>query len=302
MHQSRERDLGQQQQDGQQQQNRQLAEQAKYQEADQEEAVDGDAGHRRQPQVQDGHALAIGPPTIGPEDCPGGDADEGSEGDQEGDAAAARRGVDQRLDGDERHQADQEQREGRGRHQQLQPLPGRTMSRGLAQPSGHEAEADRHEQPGVEVAPRHTEPAIGRTDADPCPQPHANGDRVEAQVQADGQQAVHHRRISASHAQRVGDAHGTRDDQRPGEADDDRCPIDLQHPGRVVVVGLEDELVALLEQDAEGGGADQFQEGESPAPQGGDGSANEEGGGADLQQQVGRIHRWPDHRTRPVGA
>src|SRR5205807_9276505 len=100
--------------------------------------------------------------------------------------------------------------------------------------------------PGVEVARRHAEPAFRWTDAAPGPQSHADGDGIEGEVEADGQDGVHEGCVPTPHAERVGDAHRAGDDQRPGQTNDDWSAVDGQQEVRRVLVRLEDELVALF--------------------------------------------------------
>ena len=147
-------------------------------------------------------------------------------------------------------------REGRRRDAQLEPLGVRMAHRPVAQPSGQDAEAQRHEQPRVEVAGRHTEPALVRGDVlsrSTCP----SGWRPRRRQGRADRPAPRPRTVRpAPNPQRVGDPHGARDEERPGQTDDQRRAVDDQHPVAAVVVGLEDQLVALLEQEAEGRGAD----------------------------------------------
>ena len=140
----------------------------------------------------------------------------------------ARGGIDEGQDEGERDDAGDEEDERRDRHEQLEPLERGPIARGIAQVTGAEAEAEGHEEPRVEVAGRHPEPAVGEPDAAPRPEAHPDRDRVEGEVEHDDQDGVDDRRVAAPHAERVGDAHGAGDDQRPRETDDDRCPVDGQ--------------------------------------------------------------------------
>src|SRR5439155_13776598 len=114
------------------------------------------------------------------------------------------------------------------RNQQLEPLAGWVSRRAIAHPSARQAEGQRHPQPGIEVPRWYAEPALGWTDASPGPQPHADGDGVEGEVEADREDGVHEWGIPTAHAQRVGDPHRAGDDQRPGQTDDDGRSIDRQ--------------------------------------------------------------------------
>jgi len=67
------------------------------------------------------------------------------------------------------------------------------------------------------------------------------------------------------------------------------------------MVSLEDELVALLEQDAEGGGRDQLQERQASAPQRRQRGTDEEDRGGRLDQDVERVHGTDDTRPGPAG-
>ena len=59
------------------------------------------------------------------------------------------------------------------------------------------------------------------------------------------------------------------------------------------MVGLEDQLVALLQEEAERGGAEQLEERQPAAPEGGDGGADEQDRGRDFEEQEDRIHDGP---------
>ena len=90
--------------------------------------------------------------------------------------------------------------------------------------------------------------------------PHPDGDRVEREVEHDHEHRIHDRRGPAADAERIGDAHGAGDEQGPRQTDDQRGAVDDEDPVGAVVVGLEDELVALLQQEAERRGAEELEE------------------------------------------
>ncbi len=232
-------------------------------------------------------------PRSGPKMPDPADREEGRERDDEEDQPAAGGRIDEWQDQGERDDAGDEEDERRDRHQQLEPLERRPVTCGIAQVSGEDAEAEGDEEPRVEVAGRHPEPAVGESDVAPRPEAHPDRDRIEREVEHDDQHGIDERRVAASHAERIGDAHRAGDDQRPREADDDRRPVDGQQPVRRIVVRLEDQLVALLEQDAERGRADQLEEREAPASEREDGGDDEERGRSELEDDVERVHAPP---------
>ena len=235
----------------------------------------------------------FGSAAVRPEDADPGDRQERGKGDDEEDQPAAGGGIDEGQDQGERNDAGDEEDEGRDRHQQLEPFERRPVTRGVAQVAGEDAEAERDEEPRIEVARRDAEPAVGESDVAPRPEAHPDRDRVEGEVEHDDQHGIDERRVAASHAERVGDAHRAGDDQRPRETDDDRCPVDGQQPVGRVVIRLEDQLVALLEQDAERRRADQLEERQAPVSEREDRGDDEERGRSELEDDVERVHAPP---------
>ena len=253
--------------------------------------MDGDPAAERDPQVQHRAPLPVGRrPIRGPHPVRS-DGGEDDQRDEEDAQAATGFRVQHWPQVGEGHHPHQQDDVGRDRHQQLQPLAPRVAGRAIAEPSVHDAEGQRDPQPGVEVPGRHAEPAFIWTDAPPGPQPHADGDGIEGQIEADGQDGVHEGGVSAAHAERVGDAHRPGDDQCPGQADDDRRAVDGEQEMRRVVIGLEDELVAFLEEDAEGGGGDQLEEGKPSPSQCSDRGPREEARRAELEDEIQGVER-----------
>ena len=71
---------------------------------------------------------------------------------------------------------------------------------------------------------------------------------------------------------------------------DDRGAVDGEDEVARIVIRLEDELVALLEEQPERSGADELEERESPALVGEPPGNEEEAEGAELDDDVRRVH------------
>ena len=91
------------------------------------------------------------------------------------------------------------------------------------------------------------------------PEPLADGDGIERKVEEDGEGGVNHRGESGRDAQRVRYEHRRGDQHGPGQGDGDGDPTELDEETLVVGVRPEDRDITLLEKQAKGHGAQEFQ-------------------------------------------
>ena len=126
-------------------------------------------------------------------------------------------------------------------------------------PSCPRTEAEGDKQPTVVVTRGHAEEAGVEWDV-PVPQALPDGDRVEREIEQDGEDGVGEGRKPQRDAQPVRHEHRGGDDHGPGKRDRHGDRTQLDEEPLVIGVGAENLDVALLEKKAERDGGEQLDE------------------------------------------